>query len=77
MSAVDYDSIAKNAGSMLGSGAVIVMNDTTDMVQALRRISRFYFSESCSKHPFFIPFTDLFHTKSKHFNALFHILITT
>ena len=46
---MDYDSIAKNAGSMLGSGAVIVMNETTDMVQALRRISRFYFSESCGQ----------------------------
>ena len=46
---MDYDSIAKVAGSMLGSGAVIVMNETTDMVQALRRISRFYYSESCGQ----------------------------
>ncbi len=45
---MDYDSISK-AGSMLGSGAVIVMDETTDMVQALRRISRFYFSESCGQ----------------------------
>ena len=45
---MDYDSIAK-AGSMLGSGAVIVMDDSTDMVLALRRISRFYFSESCGQ----------------------------
>ncbi len=45
---MDYDSIGK-AGSMLGSGAVIVMNETTDMVQALRRLSRFYFSESCGQ----------------------------
>jgi len=45
---MDYDAIGK-AGSMLGSGAVIVMNETTDMVQALRRISRFYFSESCGQ----------------------------
>ncbi|MFO1436312.1 MAG: NADH-quinone oxidoreductase subunit NuoF [Gammaproteobacteria bacterium] len=45
---MDYDSIAK-AGSMLGSGAVIVMDDTTDMVKVLRRISRFYFSESCGQ----------------------------
>ncbi len=45
---MDYDSIAK-AGSMLGSGAVIVMDETTDMVQVLRRISRFYFSESCGQ----------------------------
>ena len=34
---------------MLGSGAVIVMDETTDMVLALRRISRFYFSESCGQ----------------------------
>lgn len=46
---MDYDSIAKHAGSMLGSGAVIVMNETTDMVQTLRRISRFYYSESCGQ----------------------------
>lgn len=46
---MDYDSIGKGAGSMLGSGAVIVMNETTDMVQALRRISRFYWSESCGQ----------------------------
>ncbi|MDZ7753749.1 MAG: NADH-quinone oxidoreductase subunit NuoF [Gammaproteobacteria bacterium] len=45
---MDYDSIAK-AGSMLGSGAVMVMDETTDMVQVLRRISRFYFSESCGQ----------------------------
>jgi len=45
---MDYDSIAE-VGSMLGSGAVIVMNETTDMVQTLRRISRFYFSESCGQ----------------------------
>ncbi|MCZ6798053.1 MAG: NADH-quinone oxidoreductase subunit NuoF, partial [Gammaproteobacteria bacterium] len=45
---MDYDSIAK-AGSMLGSGAVIVMDETTDMVLVLRRISRFYFSESCGQ----------------------------
>jgi len=45
---MDYDSVVA-AGSMLGSGAVIVMDETTDMVQALRRISRFYFSESCGQ----------------------------
>jgi NADH-quinone oxidoreductase subunit F len=45
---MDYDSVAK-AGSMLGSGAVIVMDETTDMVQVLRRISRFYYSESCGQ----------------------------
>ncbi len=45
---MDYDSI-KEAGSMLGSGAVIVMDDTTCMVRVLRRISRFYYSESCGQ----------------------------
>jgi len=45
---MDYDTIAK-AGSYLGSGAVIVMDETTDMVRVLHRISRFYFSESCGQ----------------------------
>ena len=45
---MDYDSIAK-AGSMLGSGAVIVMDDTTCMVRALLRLSYFYFEESCGQ----------------------------
>ena len=45
---MDYDSIGK-AGSMLGSGAVIVMDDTTDLVMVLKRISRFYYSESCGQ----------------------------
>ena len=45
---MDYDSINK-VGSFLGSGAVVVMDETTDMVQVLRRISRFYFSESCGQ----------------------------
>ncbi|MCC6609389.1 MAG: NADH-quinone oxidoreductase subunit NuoF [Burkholderiales bacterium] len=45
---MDYDSIAK-AGSMLGSGAVIVMDDSTCMVKALERLSYFYFEESCGQ----------------------------
>ncbi len=45
---MDYDSIAET-GSMLGSGAVVVMDDSTDMVKVLQRISRFYFSESCGQ----------------------------
>ena len=45
---MDYDSVTK-AGSMLGSGAVIVMDDTTDMVKVLQRLSRFYYSESCGQ----------------------------
>lgn len=45
---MDYDSITE-AGSMLGSGAVIVMDDRTDMVKVLHRIARFYMSESCGQ----------------------------
>jgi NADH-quinone oxidoreductase subunit F len=45
---MDYDSLGK-AGSMLGSGAVVVMDETTSMVSMLRRISRFYFAESCGQ----------------------------
>jgi NADH-quinone oxidoreductase subunit F len=45
---MDYDSIG-HAGSMLGSGAVIVMDETADMVKVLQRISRFYYSESCGQ----------------------------
>ncbi|MCG6975227.1 MAG: NADH-quinone oxidoreductase subunit NuoF [Acidiferrobacterales bacterium] len=45
---MDYDSIA-NAGSMLGSGAVIVMDETTCMVRALARIAHFYYEESCGQ----------------------------
>ncbi len=45
---MDFDSLAK-AGSMLGSGAVIIMDETTCMVQALRRIAYFYYEESCGQ----------------------------
>jgi NADH-quinone oxidoreductase subunit F len=45
---MDYDSIAQ-AGSMLGSGAVIVMDDTNCMVKVLDRISYFYYEESCGQ----------------------------
>ena len=45
---LDFESLVQ-AGSLLGSGAVIVMDETTDMVRALRRISRFYFHESCGQ----------------------------
>ena len=45
---MDYDSIAKS-GSMLGSGAVIVMDERTCMVRALERLSYFYFEESCGQ----------------------------
>jgi NADH-quinone oxidoreductase subunit F len=46
--AMDYDSIAK-AGSMLGAGSVIVMDETVCMVKALERLSYFYFEESCGQ----------------------------
>ncbi|MGD8514403.1 MAG: NADH-quinone oxidoreductase subunit NuoF [Granulosicoccaceae bacterium] len=45
---MDYDSI-QAAGSYLGSGAVIVMDETTCMVRALMRLSRFYYMESCGQ----------------------------
>ncbi|HEY0721143.1 MAG TPA: NADH-quinone oxidoreductase subunit NuoF [Gammaproteobacteria bacterium] len=45
---MDYDSIAK-AGSMLGAGSVIVMDETTCMVKVLARLSHFYFEESCGQ----------------------------
>ena len=45
---MDYDSIAK-AGSMLGSGAVIVMNEDRCMVESLLRLSYFYHEESCGQ----------------------------
>ena len=45
---MDYDAISK-AGSMLGSGAVIVMNDTRCMVESLLRLSYFYMHESCGQ----------------------------
>jgi NADH-quinone oxidoreductase subunit F len=47
-STMDYDSLAK-AGSMLGSGGVIVMDETTCMVRALERIAYFYYEESCGQ----------------------------
>ncbi len=45
---MDYDSIAK-AGSMLGSGAVIVMDDSRCAVKSLLRLSYFYYEESCGQ----------------------------
>lgn len=45
---MDFDGIAK-AGSMLGSGAVIIMNEDVCMVKALERLSYFYFEESCGQ----------------------------
>ncbi len=45
---MDYDSISE-VGSMLGSGGVIIMDESTCMVSVLHRISRFYYSESCGQ----------------------------
>lgn len=45
---MDYDSLTK-AGSMLGTGAVVVMDETTCMVEALYNLSYFYFHESCGQ----------------------------
>ena len=45
---MDFDSLAK-VGSAVGSGAVVVMDETTCMVKMLRRISRFYYAESCGQ----------------------------
>ncbi|TAK38173.1 MAG: NADH oxidoreductase (quinone) subunit F [Lysobacteraceae bacterium] len=45
---MDYDAIQK-AGSGLGSGAVIVMDETACMVRACQRIARFYMKESCGQ----------------------------
>lgn len=45
---MDYDALAK-AGSMMGSGAVIVMDETRCMVRNLLRLSYFYMHESCGQ----------------------------
>ncbi len=45
---MDFDTL-KKAGSGLGTGATVVMDETTCMVKMLRRISRFYFAESCGQ----------------------------
>ena len=45
---MDYDRL-QSAGSGLGSGAIIVMDDTTCMVSALTRIAEFYDHESCGQ----------------------------
>lgn len=45
---MDFDSLQK-AGSGLGSGAVIVMDETVCMVRMLQRISHFYMEESCGQ----------------------------
>src|SRR5580693_6007307 len=44
----DFDSL-QQAGSMSGSGAIIVLDDTTDIVEALANIADFYAHESCGQ----------------------------
>jgi NADH-quinone oxidoreductase subunit F len=45
---MDYESLM-SIGTMLGSGGIIVMNESTCMVSVLERISRFYYAESCGQ----------------------------
>jgi NADH-quinone oxidoreductase subunit F len=46
--ALDYESL-RSAGSMLGSGSIIVLDDTVDMPQLLERMALFYHRESCGQ----------------------------
>ncbi len=45
---MDFDSL-KSAGTMMGSSAVMVMDEDTDMVKALEVASRFFAEESCGQ----------------------------
>jgi len=45
---LDYESMVE-AGSMLGSGGVIVMDDSVDMLWALKNLGKFYAHESCGQ----------------------------
>ena len=45
---MDFESVAQ-AGSMLGTGAIVVIEDGTDMVDVARRLMRFFVHESCGK----------------------------
>lgn len=45
---LDYESIASK-GSMLGSGGMIVLDETRDVVQVLRNLAHFYYDESCGQ----------------------------
>ena len=45
---LDYDGL-KNAGSSVGAGSLIVMDDTTCMVSTLKRLSYFFYEESCGQ----------------------------
>ena len=45
---MDFDSL-KAAGSALGTGAILVMNKSTNLIEAIRRLSKFYMHESCGQ----------------------------
>jgi NADH-quinone oxidoreductase subunit F len=45
---LDYESLAQ-AGTMLGAGSVIVMDETTCIVRAVERVAKFFFHESCGQ----------------------------
>ncbi len=45
---MDFDAL-HDIGSGFGTGAMVVMDETTCMVSVLRRISRFYYAESCGQ----------------------------
>ena len=44
----DFDSMAK-AGSMLGSGAIIVVDDSHTVIEVANKLTKFYAHESCGK----------------------------
>jgi NADH-quinone oxidoreductase subunit F len=46
--AYDFDTMAK-AGSMLGSGAIIVVDDSTPIIEVAKKVAKFYAHESCGK----------------------------
>ncbi len=46
---IDYESIHEVSGSYLGSGGMIVMDDTTDLAEGLANLLRFYAHESCGQ----------------------------
>lgn len=45
---MDFDSL-KSAGSALGTGGIIVMDKSTDIIYAIARLSKFYMHESCGQ----------------------------
>ncbi|MCC6933327.1 MAG: NADH-quinone oxidoreductase subunit NuoF [Deltaproteobacteria bacterium] len=45
---LDYESL-KTAGTMLGSGGMIVLDDSTDMVEVVANLQHFYSHESCGQ----------------------------